>query len=110
MVARTLATARDQGIVLLEVDYRSPITAQLFGEHQSCFSGSGWPQLWRHGGRENERRNLASGNISNGSARSRSLFCVHQCLRENLGDAHDLFYSLGRGLRVRISTHGNDTA
>ena len=59
---------------------------------------------------KNERRNLASGNISNGSARSRSLFRFHQCLRENLGDAHDLFNSPSRGLRVRIFTHGNDTA
>jgi hypothetical protein len=67
-------------------------------------------QLWGHGGRNNEHRNLASSNISNGSARSWSLLRVYQCLRENLGRRDDLLDSLSRGCCVRISAHGDDTA
>lgn len=44
-------------------------------------------QSWRHGGRKNGRRNLASGHIRVGPARSRYLFRVYQSLREHLEEA-----------------------
>ncbi len=42
-------------------------------------------QPWLNGGTENERRNLASGDIGLGSARARPLFRVYRRLREDLG-------------------------
>ena len=68
-------------------------------------------QTWRHGGTQNERRNLASGNIGLGSARARFVFRVSCRLRKDLGRrAYDLRNSGGRGLCLRIPARGHGAA